>query len=103
MATTIAGTFAERANAQRAIEGLRGAGVPASDISMIVRDEESAQTSEHQDAGVPEEYAATYMNHVESGHVLLTVRTGAVPPRQVREIMVHSGALNIYPGTTTLV
>ena len=55
------------------------------------------------DAGVPEEYAATYAGHVERGHVLLTARAEAVSPQQVREIMVHSGALNVYPGTTTLV
>jgi hypothetical protein len=35
--------------------------------------------------------------------VLLTARAVAVSPREIREIMVHSGALNVYPGTTTLV
>jgi uncharacterized membrane protein len=204
MATTIAGTFEDRAAAQRAVEGLRAAGVPASDISMIVRGEETAASSEHQDigvrggaattvsptrpnvepglaqravddevepitaedysateagaatggligavsgflvglgtialpglgpivaagplaaalggtaigaatggligalvdAGVPEEYASTYATHVQRGHVLLTARADAVSPKQVREIMAHSGALNVYPGATTLV
>ena len=55
------------------------------------------------DAGVPEEYAATYATHVERGHVLLTARTDAVSLQQVREIMVHSGALSVYPGHITLV
>lgn len=203
MATTIAGTFEDRAAAQQAIEGLRAAGVPASDISMIVRDQETVPQAEHQDvgvrggaatavnpirpggepvatervvgdevdavpveeytatetgaatggligavsgfliglgivalpglgpivaagplaaalggtaigaatgglagalvdAGVPEEYAATYASHVERGHVLLTVRAGDVSAREIREIMAHAGALDVYPGTTTL-
>jgi uncharacterized membrane protein len=55
------------------------------------------------DAGVPEEYATAYATHVERGHVLLTVRTQAATPVQVRDILAHSGALHIYPATTTLV
>jgi hypothetical protein len=204
MATTIAGTFEDRDSARRAIEGLRAAGVPAADISMIVRDDDAAGPSgsaesgvrggavaainpsrpaaapvlaervvddevdavpagEYSatetgaaaggaigalsgfliglgivalpglgpivaagpiaaalagtaigaatggltgalvDAGVPEEYAGAYASHVERGHVLVTVRADAVPAKEIREIMVHSGALNVYPGTMTLV
>lgn len=42
MAETIAGTFEDRMAAQTAVERLRAAGVPAADISMIVRDTEPA-------------------------------------------------------------
>jgi hypothetical protein len=202
MATTIAGTFEDRDSVRQAIEGLRAAGVPAADISMIVRDEDAAGSSGPEesgvrggaatainpsrpagepvlaervvdgevdavpageysatetgaaaggaigalsgflvglgivalpglgaivaagplaaalagtaigaatggltgalvDAGVPEEYAGTYAGHVERGHVLLMVRADAVSMKEIREIMVHSGALNVYPGTMT--
>jgi uncharacterized membrane protein len=201
---TVAGTFEDRAAAQLAVERLRAAGIPASDISMIVRDRESAppdtesgvrggaavapgvnpsrpdvepvltervrdddvevETPESYsataagtatggvigalggllvglgtlaipgvgpimaagpiaaalggaaigaatggligalvDAGVPEEYATTYATHIERGHVLLTVRTDAASQGQVRDILEHAGALNVYPTTTTLV
>jgi uncharacterized membrane protein len=202
MAATIAGTFETPAAAQRAVERLQAAGVPAADISMIVRDreavgvdtdagtrggaavspsvipslaeEESVATERAVadevepevvedytataegtafggligalggllvglgtlalpglgaivaagplaaalggaaigaatggligalvDAGVPREYATTYASHVERGHVLLTVRTESVPPARAREIMVHAGAVNVYPTATT--
>src|SRR5205085_6429254 len=42
MAATIAGTFETPAAAQLAVERLQAAGVPAADISMIVRDRERA-------------------------------------------------------------
>jgi hypothetical protein len=203
MAATIAGTFETPAAAQLAVERLQAAGVPAADISMIVRDRERAAAVEAEsgtrggaavsppvtpsrpdaepvitervvgdevepevvedytataegtavggligalggllvglgtlalpgfgavvaagplaaalggaaigaatggligalvDAGVPREYAATYAAHVERGRVLLSVHTVAVPPERAREIMVHAGALNVYPTTTT--
>src|SRR6476660_665807 len=62
MATTIAGTFEDRAAAQRAIEGLRAVGVPASDISLIVRDQETAALTEHPSVGVRGGAAATAIN-----------------------------------------
>jgi uncharacterized membrane protein len=206
MAATVAGTFEDRAAAQNAIERLRAAGVPAADISMIVRegeggaipstaesgvrggaalapsvnparpdvepvltervleDEVEVATPEAYsatatgtatggligavsgllvglqvmalpglwpivaagplaaalggaaigaatggligalvDAGVPEEYAAAYATHVERGHALLTVRTDQQSQAQVRDILVHAGALNVFPTITTLV
>lgn len=201
---TVAGTFEDSAAAQLAVERLRAAGVPAADISLIVRDRETApldseagvrggaavgpgvnparpgvepvltervrddevevETPESYsatatgtatggvigavggllvglgtlaipgvgpivaagplaaalggaaigaatggligalvDAGVPEEYASTYATHVERGHVLLTVRTDAASQAQVRDILAHAGALNLFPARTTLV
>lgn len=195
MVTTVAGTFEDQTAAQVALERLRAAGIPASDISMIVRDQETPTeagvrggaaasatvnsarpevepvlaeravddevelvTAEDYsatatgtatggligalggllvglgtlalpglgpivaagplaatlggaavgaatggligalvDAGVPEEYASTYATHVERGHVLLTVRTDERSAAEVRDIMRHAGALNVYP------
>jgi uncharacterized membrane protein len=202
MTATVAGSFEDQAAAQRAIQRLREAGIPASDISLIVRDDETGATEAgvrggaavHPgvnpnrpnvepvltervvddevdvvtpeqysatatgtatggligalsgllvglgtlalpglgpivaagplaaalggaaigaatggligalvDAGVPEEYASTYATHVERGHALLTVHTDAASQAKVRDILAHSGALHLYPSTTTLV
>jgi hypothetical protein len=42
MATLISGTFADHATAHEAVERLRAAGIPSADISIIVRDGDSA-------------------------------------------------------------
>jgi uncharacterized membrane protein len=202
MAATVAGIFEDRAAAQAAIERLRAAGVPAEDISMIVRDvgagvaesgvrggaaaapsvnpnrtdvepvltervadDEVDVVTSHDysatatgtaaggligvvsgllvgfgvlalpglgpilaagplaaalggaaigaatggligalvDTGVPEEYASSYATHVERGNVLVTVRTDTASQAEVRDILHHAGAVNVYPATTTLV
>jgi uncharacterized membrane protein len=55
------------------------------------------------DLGVPEEYATTYVTAVERGQVLLTVRTDAATPTQVREVLAGAGAQELYPPVTALV
>jgi uncharacterized membrane protein len=55
------------------------------------------------DLGVPEEYATTYVTEIERGQVLLTVRTDAATPTQVREALAGAGALHLYPPVTALV
>ena len=203
MAATVAGTFEDQAGALWAVERLRAAGIPADDISMIVRDRETDAgasapagvkggaappprvtlnrpgvepaltepglddrvepvTAEEYsatetgaaaggligalsgflvglgtlalpglgpivaagplaamlggtaigaatggligalvDAGVPEDYAATYTHHVARGHVLLIVQADAAPPERVHEIMLQAGAVNLYPAPMT--
>jgi hypothetical protein len=44
MATTVAGTFADRTVARRGVERLRDGGIPASAISLIVRDADAGRT-----------------------------------------------------------
>jgi len=183
MATTVSGTFTDRAAAQLAVERLCASGVPAADISLIVRDTETlveaavreadlgegraappeaqkevtpvtAEVSSEApsatvkgaeiggigglliglgaltipgsapvvaaaplvaarggagagaatggllgalvDLEVPEEHATAQVSDVERGHVLVTVRTDAASPRQVRELMADAGALSLY-------
>jgi uncharacterized membrane protein len=55
------------------------------------------------DLGVPEEYATTYVTEIERGQVLVTVRTDAATPTQIREALAGAGALHLYPPTTALV
>jgi hypothetical protein len=166
MAAKIAGTFEECAAAQQAVERLRAAGVPAADISVLMREQAALDAAEADEigpltaeeytpseagtaaggflgalsgfliglgslalpgvglvvaagplaatlggtaigaaagglvgllveAGVPEDHAATYAAHVERGHVLLSVRTEAVAPQEVGEIMLRAGARSV--------
>jgi uncharacterized membrane protein len=48
------------------------------------------------DLGVSEEYARIYVREIERGSTLLVVRTNAVPPEEVRDILAESGATNIH-------
>jgi hypothetical protein len=65
MAQTIAGTFADRMAAQTAVERLRAVGVPAADISMIVRDTET-DASAYRAAGTAAGMAAPSVNQARS-------------------------------------
>jgi hypothetical protein len=58
MATIVSGTFAERAAAQIAVERLCAAGVPAADISLIVRDTETLREAAGREADLGEGRAA---------------------------------------------
>ena len=52
MTITVAGSFEDPAAAQVAIERLRAAGIPAADISLIVRDREAAAAPADTQSGV---------------------------------------------------
>lgn len=59
MTATVAGTFEDRAAAERAVAQLRAAGIPAEEISFIVRDRESPAGPPESLSGVRGGAAAT--------------------------------------------
>jgi hypothetical protein len=92
MAQTIAGTFADRMAAQTAVERLRAAGVPAADISMIVRDTETAAASAYRATGTAAGTAAPSLNPARSAGepaVATQVKDDEVEPETVED---YSGA-----------
>jgi hypothetical protein len=67
MAPTIAGTFEDRTAAQTAVERLRAAGFPAADISMIVRDTETAAAPAYRTTGTAAGRAAAPVDAAPRG------------------------------------